>query len=295
MRKITENQQNIQDNISQFNINEEQRGIHQKIQDEKIVQLIDNQQKQNDILKTVQEWIAQNPNIYEILLSRIEAIDVQSKINETSDFDNTRNTKSYSDNWYQQEINKKREKYFNEYKKTFKLSEFREEFADLVLMMRNKCLDICNKIQEKTTYEEDAIYESCKYVSVSINELCRIDADLIIDSYEYDESFGFLNVNISELKMLQKYNIDKIYCDGESCKFSTITSDQTKFVDSNSDFVIRFKACSKFPVNNNTTKHIITIMSGCMEFCYDVSTKHYTKNAVSFIDYHRDKIPDFKL
>ena len=28
-----------------------------------------------------------------------------------------------------------------------------------------------------------------------------------------------------------------------------------------------------------------------MEFSYDVSTKHHTKNAVSFIDYHRDKIP----
>ena len=72
--------------------------------------------------------------------------------------------------------------------------------------------------------------------------------------------------------MLQKYNIDKIYCDEDFCKFSIVTSDQTKFGNSNLDFVIRFKSSSN-PVNNNTTKHAITIMSGCMEFSYDLFTR----------------------
>jgi len=103
MKKITENQQNIINDISRFNINEEQRGIHQNVQDEKIVQLIDDQQKQNDILKAVQEWIAQNPNTYEILISRIEAINTQNKTmtNETSDSDyndnGIRNTNNNND------------------------------------------------------------------------------------------------------------------------------------------------------------------------------------------------------
>ncbi len=86
IKKITENQQNIQDKISQFNINEEQRATHQKIQDEKIDQLIESQQKQNDILKTVQQWFAQNPNQYEILLSQTEALNAQNK--KISDSDN---------------------------------------------------------------------------------------------------------------------------------------------------------------------------------------------------------------
>ena len=100
MKNITENQQNIKNDISQFNINEEQRSIHQEIEDEKIVQLIDNQQKQNDILNTVEKWIAQNPNTYEILLSRIEAINIQNKIlNETSDdIKNTNNNSSNDSN-----------------------------------------------------------------------------------------------------------------------------------------------------------------------------------------------------
>lgn len=93
MKNITKNQQNIRDDMSQFNINEEQRGMRQEIQDERIAKLIDNQQEQNDILNTVEKWIAQNPNTYEILLSRIEAINTQNKIlNEISDSDDIRNT-----------------------------------------------------------------------------------------------------------------------------------------------------------------------------------------------------------
>ena len=52
--------------------------------------------------------------------------------------------------------------------------------------------------------------------------------------------------------MLQKYNINKIYCDEEFCKFSIITANQIEFGNSNLNFVIRFKPSSN-PVNNNTT------------------------------------------
>ena len=202
------------------------------------------------------------------------------------------NTKLDSDNWYKQNISKKIGKYPDESKKIFRLSEFREEFSDLVLMMRNKCLDICNKTQEKATYEEDAIYESCRYVSVSINELCRTDIDLVIDSYEYDESTGFLSADMSELKRFQKCKIDKVYCDGEPCEFSVMMHDENESPYLHSDFTIRFKPCSKFSVDK-TTKHATTIMSGCIEFSYYIE-KQFEKNT-TFIDYHRGKIPNFKL
>jgi len=79
MEKITQNQQETQDKLDYFDEKEESRDQHQNKQAEKIDQLIEIQQKQNDILKTVQQWFAQNPNQYEILLSRTEAINAQNK------------------------------------------------------------------------------------------------------------------------------------------------------------------------------------------------------------------------
>ena len=86
MEKITQNQQEIQDKLDYFDEKEESRDQHQNEQAEKIDQLIEIQQKQNDLLKTVQQWFAQNPNQYEILLSRTEALNAQNDI--ISDFDN---------------------------------------------------------------------------------------------------------------------------------------------------------------------------------------------------------------
>ena len=62
----------------------------------------------------------------------------------------------------QQEINKKRE---NILRNTKRLSNYlnSKKNVNIILMIQNKCLDVCNKIREKITYEEDAIYESCKY------------------------------------------------------------------------------------------------------------------------------------
>ena len=70
-------------------------------------------------------------------------------------------------------------------------------------------MDICNKTQEKTTYEEDATYEFCKYASTLINELCRTDTDLIIDSYEYDESSGFLSRESLNLRCFKNVTLTK--------------------------------------------------------------------------------------
>ena len=79
MEKTTQNQQETQDKLDYFDEKEENRNQHQHKQTEKIDQLIEIQQKQNDILKTVQQWFAQNPNQYEILLSRTEALNTQNK------------------------------------------------------------------------------------------------------------------------------------------------------------------------------------------------------------------------
>jgi len=95
---IAENQNTIQEKIDDFNANEEQRGLHQELQDKQIAHLIDNQQKQNDTLSTVEKWIAQNPNTYEILLSRIEAINTQNKLlNEIPNPNDVRNTNNDDD------------------------------------------------------------------------------------------------------------------------------------------------------------------------------------------------------
>jgi len=79
IKNIVENQQNIQDSIDRFNANEEERTMQQTTQNRHVAQLIDNQLDQNDILRLVKEWFAQNPNQYEILLSRIEAINLIEK------------------------------------------------------------------------------------------------------------------------------------------------------------------------------------------------------------------------
>jgi len=99
INKIAKNQQTIQEKIAIFNANEEQRGLHQDVHDGHIIQLIDNQKNQNDILKTVKEWIGQNPNTYEILLSRTEAINyavAQSK-NRNSSYNEVKNTTNNDD------------------------------------------------------------------------------------------------------------------------------------------------------------------------------------------------------
>ena len=202
-----------------------------------------------------------------------------------------------TDNWFVQVINKKRKSSINNNPqlRPIYLFEFREKFSDMILDMRNRCLEICNRTQKKRTYEEDAIFECCRYASVSINEICRKDIDLIIDSYKYDESSGILNVDVSELKMLQKYNIDKIYWDGEPCEFSIIEQEHNESVNLHPDFTIQFKPCNKFPENDDSIKHTITIiLSGCMEFSYDIYKKQFEKNH-SFIDYRVNRIPDFEL
>ena len=79
--KVTENQQNIQDSIDTFNKNEEQRRIHHIERDKRIAWLLDSQHDQNDLLATVKDWFLQNPNTYEILTSRIEAIKIQQQNN----------------------------------------------------------------------------------------------------------------------------------------------------------------------------------------------------------------------
>jgi len=91
MEKITQNQQETQDKLDYFDEKEENRDQHQNKQAEKIDQLIEIQQKQSDILKTIKEWFAQNPNQYEILLSRTEAINTQNKKIIPDSNDNIRN------------------------------------------------------------------------------------------------------------------------------------------------------------------------------------------------------------
>ncbi len=214
--------------------------------------------------------------------------------------ENHRPTEPKTDNWFMQAINRKRKEasIYNSQQqlRPIPLFEFREEFSDIVLDMRNRCLEMCNRMQQKRTYEEDAIFECCRYASASINEICRKDTDLVIDSYKYNESAGILNVDVSELKMLQKYSIDKVYCDGEPCKFNIIEREQNESVHPTSDFMIQFKPCNKFPENDDNTKHTITIMlSGCMEFSYDIIYKRQSEKNASFIDYHVNVIPDFEL
>jgi len=94
MEKITQNQQEIKDKLDYFEEKEESRDQHQHKQAEKIDQLIEIQQKQNDVLKTVQQWFAHNPNQYEILLSRTEALNAQNKMITPNSDNNARNIPS---------------------------------------------------------------------------------------------------------------------------------------------------------------------------------------------------------
>ena len=67
-------------------------------QDKHIAWLLDSQHDQNDLLKTIREWLLQNPNMYEILTSRIEAINLlQQQNNAVSDSNYIKNDSEGSD------------------------------------------------------------------------------------------------------------------------------------------------------------------------------------------------------
>lgn len=91
--------------------------------------------------------------------------------------------------------------------------QFRDAFSKVILQMRNKCFEHCSEFSARTTYEQNAIYDSCNLVSVSLNKLSQKDLDLVVESYQYDKSLDMFSVDLSELKMLSRHNITQVYWD----------------------------------------------------------------------------------
>lgn len=166
----------------------------------------------------------------------------------------------------------------------YRTRDFRDMFSDVILQIRQGCEDNCKYFAQRATYDEDAVYASCKLVSTSLNEICRNDYDLVVDSYKYDEKLGMLRVEISELKMLSPYTITQLYCNGENCVFD-VNSEKKSIPPSYSDYTVSFYPGSEI---SDTSTNIISMMLGCVEFSFVLEGKHKTK--FTFLDHIKNDV-----
>ena len=153
--------------------------------------------------------------------------------------------------------------------KFYKISDFRHTFSDVILQIYQSCQDNCKIFTQHETHYKDAVYASCKLVSVSLNEICRNDYDLVVDSYKYDEKLGMFSIDVSELKMLSSYDVTKVYCNGVNCIFDI--NDEKKLIPpSYSDYTISF-----YPdgMVNDDSVHTVSIMLQCVEFSFVINGK----------------------
>ncbi len=151
-----------------------------------------------------------------------------------------------------------------------KISDFRHAFSDVILQMRQCCENNCKRFARYETDYKDAVYTSCKLISTSLNEICRNDYDLVVDSYEYDDRLGFFTINISELEMLSSYAITQVYCNGKYCTF-VINDGNNTITPSDSDYAISFYPDSE---TGDSSKNTVSIMLGCIEFSFIINGKH---------------------
>lgn len=163
----------------------------------------------------------------------------------------------------------------------YKISNFRDVFSGIVLQIRNRCFSNCKKFADRSTYNRDAIYASCKLVSISLNEMCRCDFDLVIDSYDID--LDMYKINVSELKLISDYTITQLYCDG---KYRDFNFDK-KSSESQSDHTILF-----YPhggIVNDNSRHVISIMLQCVEFSFVIKGKQKMEG-FTFLDHIKNDV-----
>ena len=170
---------------------------------------------------------------------------------------------------------------------TYDIADFRDAFSDVILQIREECE--CMRSASPTTYEEEAVSDSCRLVSTALNETCRNDYDIVIDSYEYDEELNMFKIDISELKGTS-YEISQIYLDGKNCTFSVVHGNEPT-PRQRSDCTIEFYPGVEISDNS---KHILTIMVRCAEFSFEIAGRHgprrnpflsHIKNDVEMIDF----------
>ena len=169
---------------------------------------------------------------------------------------------------------------------TYDIADFRDAFSDVILQIREECE--CMRSASPITDEEEAVSDSCKLVSTALNETCRNDYDIVIDSYEYDEELNMFKIDISELKGTS-YKISQIYLDGKNCTFSVVHGNEPT-PRRRSDCTIEFYPGVEISDNS---KHILTIMVRCAEFSFEIAGRHgprmnplsHIKNDVEMIDF----------
>ena len=63
--------------------------------------------------------------------------------------------------------------------------------------------------------------DSCRLALIALNETCRNDYNVVVNSYEYDEVQGVFKIDLSELKGTP-YEISQVYLDGKNRTFGIV-------------------------------------------------------------------------
>ena len=97
IENVKENQNKIQDTADSLCNAQEQSVLSLNKLQENVDSLSEKIEDQNQIIGKVNSWLENNPHLYEILLSRIEAISIQNKTNKISDIRNITNDDDSTD------------------------------------------------------------------------------------------------------------------------------------------------------------------------------------------------------
>lgn len=148
---------------------------------------------------------------------------------------------------------------------SYALADFRDAFSDVILRMREKCERM--RRVPPTTYEEGAVNDSCKLVSVALNTACRDDYDLVVHSYEYDEGLDMFKIDMSELRGTP-YEISRLYLDGKDHMFSLAVHEQEPGLPPRPDCTVEFYPEAEI---DEYARHTLSVMVRCVEFSFEIA------------------------
>ena len=163
----------------------------------------------------------------------------------------------------------------------YNAAAFRDAFSDVILQIREECARMC--FASPATHEEGAVNDSCRLALIALNETCRNDYNVVVNSYEYDEVQGVFKIDLSELKRTP-YEISQVYLDGKNRTFGIVGGKEQ--IPQHPDRTIEFYPGVEI---SDESKHTLTIRVQCAEFSFEIAGKHRPRR-IHFLDHKKDDI-----
>ena len=165
---------------------------------------------------------------------------------------------------------------------SYGLVDFRDAFSDVILQMRKECRRVC--LASPATYEENAVNDSCRLAAVTLNEACRNDYDVVVNSYDYDGVHDVFRIGIFECSGTP-YEISQLYFDGKSRAFSVADGNESASRP-RPDYTLEFHPGCKIA---NNSRHTVSVMIQCVEFSFNIAGGHGPR-ASNFLDHTRNDV-----